>query len=526
MTRARPTLGASERVLSRSDGSGNTVETQSMTNHIGVRSPVALGILVFALGASTSCGKNDDGGGSHATGGAHGGEATEAGAPSRAGAAPSRGGAAGHGGDRATHRPGGSTAGGEEGVDSGGEGTGDAGGSSPGGEGNSEIGGEGGRATGAGGTGGSETDCEPGTQARCGDVDATLLGNCAEGTMTCRGSGTWGTCSVRAGTRDACDVEGDDADCNGIANEDCDCLPGDTTPCGPETDDGICEFGEAACVNGVWGSCEGAVYPAARNCSSPADNDCDGEADDTNDDTCACEIGTSEPCEDPDKLDGIGICLRGTRTCQGSGATAFWGNCVDAVAPSTEVCDEAELDEDCDGMANEDCDCVDGDERACPDCTGATQACEDGEWQACTGTPPEPDTYYLDEDGDGFGVGNADTNIEGCSGPPEGYADRAGDCCDTDANAFPTQTVGGTVPTNCERVGFDYDCRHGEEPQITADECTRCSSMVGCGCVGFNECLDGAFWGNGNVPACGREGILLTCVCGECTPERVLQPCL
>ncbi|MBN2193618.1 MAG: hypothetical protein JW751_12445 [Polyangiaceae bacterium] len=523
-----------------------------MTNRIRLTTPAALGVLMLSLGTNTGCGKKDDGG-ADATGGANGGAATEAGAPSRAGTATSPGGAIDHGGDSATERSGGSTAGGAEGGHSGGEDAEATAGSSPGGEGNRESGGTGGSTTGGGGTGGgstgggstggdstggsgtggTETACEPGTQARCGDVDPSILGNCAEGTMTCRGSGTWGTCSVRAGTRDACDVVGDDADCNGVANENCDCLPGDTTPCGPETDDGLCEYGVSTCTNGVWGSCEGAVLPAARNCRSSDDNDCDGVADDTIDETCACELDTIEDCPDPDDLDGVGICQAGTWRCEGSGATAFWGSCVDAVAPRTEICDEEALDEDCDGEANEGCDCVEGDEQPCPDCTGETQACEDGQWQACTGTAPETVVYYRDEDDDGFGA--ATVTVESCTGAPEGYVEDDTDCCDTDAEAHPGQAdwfsssrIGNGTET-CLGPAYDYGCdgiATARYKLLGSGLCTsHCPAPSGCGCVPSGSCLDQHDWATTEVPACGVSATMYVCECGNCETRSVQQTC-
>jgi hypothetical protein len=70
--------------------------------------------------------------------------------------------------------------------------------------------------------------------------------------------------------------------------------------CGPDTEDGICEDGTQVCENEVWGPCEGAVFPAERDCLSPDDNDCDGEPDNVRDTTCPCAIDMAHACvEDP-----------------------------------------------------------------------------------------------------------------------------------------------------------------------------------------------------------------------------------
>src|SRR6185503_4066212 len=112
----------------------------------------------------------------------------------------------------------------------------------------------------------------------------------------CQADGTWGECSVTAQAADSCDVEGDDADCDGTPNGGCPCLSGDTRQCGPDTDDGICEFGTQTCENEVWGPCEDAVLPEARDCMSPLDNDCDGSVDNARDDVCPCAVDGAHVC--------------------------------------------------------------------------------------------------------------------------------------------------------------------------------------------------------------------------------------
>jgi hypothetical protein len=170
----------------------------------------------------------------------------------------------------------------------------------------------GGRDTGRGGTSGAGTSgqagansggeagdggvCTPGDEQSCRTVYPTLLGNCSRGTVTCDENGTWGPCSIEPEDADSCDDEGDDADCDGTPNGGCPCLSGETRPCGPETDDGICEFGTSICLNQMWAGCEGAVLPGPRDCRSSDDNDCDGEADDRRDAECPCASGGTHQC--------------------------------------------------------------------------------------------------------------------------------------------------------------------------------------------------------------------------------------
>ncbi|HVZ32051.1 MAG TPA: hypothetical protein VG963_06490 [Polyangiaceae bacterium] len=76
-------------------------------------------------------------------------------------------------------------------------------------------------------------------------------------------------------------MTGDDSNCDGTPNGGCTCVEGTTIPCGPETDNGICQHGTSTCRNGGFGACEGAVFAGRRDCSSPQDNDCDGLPDNT-----------------------------------------------------------------------------------------------------------------------------------------------------------------------------------------------------------------------------------------------------
>jgi len=56
------------------------------------------------------------------------------------------------------------------------------------------------------------------------------------------------------------------------------CTALETRVCG-DTDIGTCSFGSRACVGGMWGTCQGAVYPADEVCDNGVDDDCDGWTD-------------------------------------------------------------------------------------------------------------------------------------------------------------------------------------------------------------------------------------------------------
>jgi hypothetical protein len=137
------------------------------------------------------------------------------------------------------------------------------------------------------------------------------VGACAGNTgfETCA-AGMWGsdTCDPLAGAgTEVCDAGLIDEDCDGTSNEDCVCTNGQIRPCG-STDVGECEYGTETCdINGVWGSCVGAVEPTAEICNG-LDDDCNGYDDDgltfdaDNDgytSSASCE-GSKDDCNDND----------------------------------------------------------------------------------------------------------------------------------------------------------------------------------------------------------------------------------
>src|SRR5438552_999097 len=131
------------------------------------------------------------------------------------------------------------------------------------------------------------TACLDGASRSCkDDPDLAALGNCGGGVELCA-AGHWGACSITPAGKDSCALLGDDANCNGQANEGCPCVDGSQQPCGPAADIGICRRGTQTCAAAKWGACMGAVYSAARDCTSAMDNDCDGMPDDTADTVCA-----------------------------------------------------------------------------------------------------------------------------------------------------------------------------------------------------------------------------------------------
>ena len=142
--------------------------------------------------------------------------------------------------------------------------------------------------------------------------------------------------------------------------------------------------------------------------------------------------------------------------------------------------------------------CDDGD----PCSTGDT--CRDG---ACRPSSILP-SWHPDEDGDTYG----DPAAAVCTDEaPAGHVADGRDCCDTDGNVHPDQTVWFPAPRDCgDVVSFDYDCDGVEEPRWT-------DTGGGCSISGL-DCLSTLGWEGTGVPACGSTArwvqgcLVVTCI--------------
>ncbi|GDX82231.1 hypothetical protein LBMAG42_40420 [Deltaproteobacteria bacterium] len=289
---------------------------------------------------------------------------------------------------------------------------------------------------------------------------------------------------------------------------------------------------------------EPAIHPGATedDCADPVDYNCDGSsmfADEDGDDWAACEDcddgasdvnpGSTEVC-DPADVDedcsgtaddedaGLDLSSAATWTRDGdadgfasdggatttacdapAGYTATLGDCDDASAAvnpaASEVCDAADVDEDCDGLADDAdasasgqstwysdadadtfgdvsrsvaaCDAVAGTVADATDCDdlngaihpGAAEVCDAANTdENCNGLADDADpgadpatfgVWYADSDGDTYG--DAASVASACD-VPIGFVTDTTDCDDTDAAVSPAGTE------VCDAANVDEDC--------------------------------------------------------------------
>ena len=134
------------------------------------------------------------------------------------------------------------------------------------------------------------------------DISCFLPGLCAaENVASSCNAGVETACAPGTPQTEICDADKVDENCDGSPNEGCECNEGQTDSCyvGSEGTEGvgICQSGTQTCdINGVWGSCDGYVYPATEACDR-IDNNCDGTVDDGFDVGSSCS-SSANSCGD------------------------------------------------------------------------------------------------------------------------------------------------------------------------------------------------------------------------------------
>ena len=247
---------------------------------------------------------------------------------------------------------------------------------------------------------------------------------------------------INPGAAEVCDADDVDEDCNGVS-DDADAgvlglstsdwyIDGDGDGFGdPDTVTSACDDPDGTGI--TWVAAAGDCDDDAVNISpledelcdsADVDEDCDGFADD--DDPEGAD-GQTTWYADLDE-DGFGdLTDPGVLRCDGeSGEVADNSDCNDGndgLNPdATEICDTLDIDQDCDGLADDD------------DPEGATGKV----------------VVYADADEDGFG--SEDDPGAGYCDPPAATAEASGDCDDSDSAVNPD------AEEICDAADVDEDC--------------------------------------------------------------------
>jgi len=365
----------------------------------------------------------------------------------------------------------------------------------------------------------TDSAINPGATETCDGADNDCDGSTDEGVQTTyyedadsdsygNSSSTRDACSRPSGyVTDATDCDDTNSSVNPGASEACD---GTDNDCDGSIDDGLTfttyfEDGDSDTYGNVsvsTSACavptgyvsnssdcddtDSSVNPAASETCDGTDNDCDGTVDN----------GVTTTYYLDSDSDGYGDSSSSTESCSApSGYVSDDTDCDDgdsSINPgASEVCDGS--DNDCDGTTDlgstdattwyidndsdsygnstvtdtacsqpsgyvaDDTDCDDTNSSVNP---GATEMC-DGIDNDCDGTTDNDDasdatTFYLDNDGDGYGDSASTTTS--CSSAVSGYVDNDDDCDDTSAAVNPagTETCGDGVDQNCD--GADLSC--------------------------------------------------------------------
>ena len=183
-----------------------------------------------------------------------------------------------------------------------------------------------------------------------GPEETENIGRCLPGVRSCV-EGEWIECEGEQlpeeescnGLDDDCDELIDEAEGGGPLLQGC--------YEGPEGSEslGLCQAGEQSCQFGVYAACIGQVLPALEICDGE-DNDCDGEIDNGLD--CSCLPGLPQICySGPEESLGQGLCQAGLQLCLPDGLDFRFGDCLEQILPSVEVCDGE--DNDCNGIVDD-----------------------------------------------------------------------------------------------------------------------------------------------------------------------------
>ena len=250
--------------------------------------------------------------------------------------------------------------------------------------------------------------------------------------------------------------------CDGLDNDCSEATPAEVnSECYDDDGDGYCEVPPCINAGSVEADCNDGsptTYPNAQEVVNNNDDNCDGRIDEG---TVVYDDDGDGYCETPP-------CVNTTRQQSDCDDAQFTVN-----PAATEVCGDG-LDNDCDGNTNQ--------QNA----------------QNCS-------SYYLDSDGDGYGVSGASQCWCEPTFPYTGA--NTSDCYDGNADAYPGASA--YHQTHRGDGSYDYNCDNNDERQYlnTYAGCTNWTALSSCNANSYG-------W-NGSVPSCGVPGQYI----GDCDAQ-------
>ncbi|MCA9564165.1 MAG: putative metal-binding motif-containing protein, partial [Myxococcales bacterium] len=230
----------------------------------------------------------------------------------------------------------------------------------------------------------------------------------------------------------------------------------------------------------------------------PACTDCgDGTIQDVEDDSVVDDIG-----DDASTEDGSGVLdiIERDSTSQDSNDDLHGGTDVVLLGDG--------VDGSCEPNACGGCAELEGEpDGACGECSDGTWQCDGEDAVACVGAQG-PRQWWVDFDGDGFGVGTQ-ISVTACQAPAFFYADQQGDCDDSRAYINPEGIE------TCNGLNDDCDDETDESPDDQECDDACCSESLQCDST-VGECLTpcaGTRCGDDNEYCCEGADI---CYADQC----------
>ncbi|MFN3199400.1 MAG: MopE-related protein [Bradymonadia bacterium] len=318
------------------------------------------------------------------------------------------------------------------------------------------------------------------------------IGTCAGGRRVCT-EGAYGACEGQVIPGLELCGEGDE-DCDGNVDEGYEQI-GEACVVGL----GQCTaMGQLACdeMRGAL-ICAGNPLPPGEEQCSGIDEDCDGNIDEGV--QCRCALGEERPCYGgPQDTQGIGVCRGGVQTCDDEG---IFGLCVGEQRPDVERCDG--LDNDCDTRLDEGFPELG---QACEQGVGQCRvqgliSCDpNGQGTRCDALPLPPQMELCNElDDDCDGITDEDFDIGGACTVGVGACENVGmSQCDLDGNLRCNVSPGFPGLETCNGIDDDCDGRtdeggNGQPLRRICYEGPEGSEGQGLCQGGSQACVDGDF---------------------------------